>query len=139
MRLRDANAAHESGDIIGEKLGRVGAFGFVAFTRAPQIQRNAGEVAGILSNLKGVTGMIGGKEGNQDERVARSLLLVVYGDVVRFDLGHTHLLKADRATNGCWQSTPFSEAHESAPRCGLDDGRHVRRRSRGDQPPASAV
>jgi hypothetical protein len=41
----------------------------------------------VVGDLEGVTRVVGGKIGNQHERLARSLLLVVYRDVVDFDLG----------------------------------------------------
>jgi hypothetical protein len=45
-------------------------------------------VLGVLRHLEGVTGVICGQVGNENEGLSGSLLLIVHGEVVGFDLGH---------------------------------------------------
>ena len=78
--------------IVRKQLDGIGAFRFVAFASPSEVERDAGEVLRIFGDLKGVTGVIGGQVGNEYEWIAGSLLVIVHGDVVGFDLRHTSLL-----------------------------------------------
>jgi len=91
MRLSDSQGPHKSGNVVGEKLGGIGALSFVRFPCPPQVERNARKVLGIFCDLEGITGVIGGQVRNENKRLAGSLLVLVYGDVVRFDLRHGNL------------------------------------------------
>ena len=88
MRLLDSDSLHESGNIVREKLGGIGALRFVRFTSPPEVERDAGKVLGILSHLEGVTGVIGGQLRNKNEGLTGSLLIIVHRDVVGFNLRH---------------------------------------------------
>ncbi len=88
MRLRDAERLHEGSNIVGEKLRGIDAFRFVGFASPSEVERDAGKVLGVFRHLKSVTGMIGGQVGNENEWLACSLLVIVHGDVVCFDLRH---------------------------------------------------
>src|ERR1041384_5455305 len=88
MRLLDSRSLHEGGHIVSESLGGIVGFRFVGFTGSPQVEREAGEVLGILGHLEGVTGVIGGKIRNENKRFSGSLLVIIYCDVVGFDLRH---------------------------------------------------
>src|ERR1700675_1766320 len=88
MCFRDRQCAHESGNIFGQEFGGVSAFRFVSFTGPAKVERDAGKVLGVLGHLKGVTGVIGGQVRNENQGLAGSLLLIVYGDAVRSDLRH---------------------------------------------------
>src|SRR5436309_3185714 len=79
---------YERRDIIGKEFGRVGPFGFVAFTRASQVHGETGEVLGVLGDLKSITGVISRQIRDQDERLSCSLLVVVDGDLVYLDFWH---------------------------------------------------
>ena len=46
---------------------------------------------GIVGDLEGVAGIVGGEIGDEDERLSGALLLVVHGDTVRFDFRHVNL------------------------------------------------
>src|SRR5712692_427140 len=91
MRLCDAQGADESGNVVCEKLSGIGAFRFVGFASPSEVERDAGKVLGIFCHLEGVTGVIGGQVGNENEGLASSLLVIVHGDVVCFDLRHVSL------------------------------------------------
>ena len=91
MRLWDPKGLHESSDVIGEKFSGIGAFRFIGFASPPQVQRNAVRVLGIFFHLEGVTGVIGAQEGNENERLIASLLVIVHRDVVCLDLRHASL------------------------------------------------
>ena len=88
MRCLDSDRGHEGGDVIGEQLGRISALWLVAFTRPARIKRNAGEMLGIFGDLEEVAGVVSGEIRNENERLARSLDLVVDRDVVDLDLRH---------------------------------------------------
>src|SRR6185437_1439164 len=92
MRLADSHGPHECGNIIGKDLCGISAFRLVRFACPPQVERDAGKVFGILRYLKCVTGIVGTQIWNQDQRISASLLLIIHGDVVGFDLGHGTLL-----------------------------------------------
>src|SRR6266568_247361 len=79
---------HELSNIIGKEFGRVGPFGFVGFTRAPQVYGDTGEVFGVLGDLKSVTGVISRQIRDKDERLSCTLLVVVDGDLVCLDFWH---------------------------------------------------
>ena len=70
MRCLDADRAHEGGDVVGEQFGRIFSVRLVGLARSAGIKRNAGEVLGIFGDLEGVTGIVGGKIGNEDKRLA---------------------------------------------------------------------
>jgi hypothetical protein len=72
MRFADAHRLHEPGNIVGEQLRRIGTVRFVRFARPPQIDGNAGEVPGILRDLKCVTGVIRGQIRNENEWLTRA-------------------------------------------------------------------
>src|SRR6266849_4491553 len=91
MRLMDPRGLHESGNIVPQKLGGIDAFGFVRFTCPSEVERDAGKVLGILCYLEGITGVIGGQIRNENQRLSASLLVIVYRDVVGFDLRHGSL------------------------------------------------
>src|SRR5688572_6919651 len=91
MSLRDARSLHEGGHIVGEKLRGIGALGFVAGTRPTKVERDTGELLRVLRHLKRVTGVIGSEVGNENERLSRSLLVVVDGDAVGANSGHESL------------------------------------------------
>src|SRR5437763_5613963 len=86
MSFLDAECLHKSSNIVGEILGGVGAFRLVTLAGSAQIKRNAGEMLGIFSDLEGITRVISAQIGNQYQRFARPLLLVMKTDVVGFDL-----------------------------------------------------
>src|SRR6185312_7212008 len=88
MRLLDPQGVHESGNVVREKLGGPGTCGFVRFACPAEVERDAGKVLGVFRHLKGVTGMVGAQIRNKQERLSASLLLIVDGEVVGFDLRH---------------------------------------------------
>src|ERR1039457_4086709 len=88
MGLLYADLLHERRNIIGKEFGRVGSFGFVGFTRAPQVHRDTGEVFGVLGDLKSVTGVISRQIWYKDKRLSCSLLVVVDGDLICPDFWH---------------------------------------------------
>src|SRR5712692_9754617 len=91
MRLLNPHGIHESDNIVRENLGGIHAFGFVRFTSPPEVQRDAGKVLGVLCHLEGVTSVIGSQIRNENQRLSSSLLVIVYRDVVGFDLRHGSL------------------------------------------------
>jgi len=54
----------------GENLCRVATFRFIALPGSSEVKRDAGEVLGIFRCLKSVTGIIGGQEGDENDRIA---------------------------------------------------------------------
>src|SRR5215510_6324412 len=82
---------HESGNIVGEMLRRIGTFCFVRLSRSPEIERDAGKVRGVFCHLEGITGVVGGQVWDQNQRLARSLPVVVESDAIGFHLGHESL------------------------------------------------
>jgi len=74
MRLLDSRDLHESGNIVREKFGGIDALWFVGFTCPSEVERDAGKVLGVLCHLEGVTGVIGGQVGNENEGLTGSLL-----------------------------------------------------------------
>ena len=91
MRFLDADRFHECGDVVGEQFGRIGAVRLVGLAGSTRIERNAGEMFGVVGDLEGVAGVICGEIGDENERLARSLGLVIDRDAVDFDLGHEDL------------------------------------------------
>ena len=91
MRALDADRLHERGHVVGEQLHRIGAVRLVGLTRSARVERDAGEVLGIVRDLKGVAGVVGGKIGNENERLACSLSLVIDRDAVRVHFRHVSL------------------------------------------------
>src|SRR6266566_2722843 len=92
MRLPYPQRSHECSNIVGENLCRIFTFRLITFPSPSEVQRYAGEMLGIFRHLKSVTGVIGGQEGDENQRIACSLLLVVHRDVICFDLRHGILL-----------------------------------------------
>ena len=82
MRFGDAHRLHERRNIVGKQFRRVGALRLVRFAGSPQVHGNGGEVLRVLRHLKGVTSVIRGQVGNEDERLTRSLLVVIHRDRV---------------------------------------------------------
>ena len=80
-----AQSLHKSTQVIGKEFRGIGSFGLVGLARPPWIDRDAGIVLGVLGNLEGIASIIGGRVGDQDQRLPVSLLLVVDGNTVRFD------------------------------------------------------
>ena len=91
MRALDADRLHEGGHVVGEQLHRIGALWFVGLARSARVERDAGELLGVIGDLKGVAGMVGGKIGDEHERLACPLLLVIDRDAVRFDFRRVYL------------------------------------------------
>jgi len=79
---------HKGVHIIGKEFRGIDSFRLVSFASPPWIDGDAGKVLGVLGNLESIAGAIRGQERNQDQRLSGSLLIVVHGDTVRFDLGH---------------------------------------------------
>jgi hypothetical protein len=77
----------EGSNIVCKELGRIGPGRLVAFASAARIDRDTGETLSVVRDLKGITCIVGGKVGDQQQRLAGALLLVVDGDVVGLDLG----------------------------------------------------
>jgi hypothetical protein len=67
MRLLDPDRLHEAGDIVGEEFGRIGPLRLIALARAPRIERDAGEMLGVVGDLKRVTGVVGGEIGDEHQ------------------------------------------------------------------------
>src|SRR5262249_29350797 len=88
MRALDTDRLHECGDVVGKQLGRVWPGRLVAFAGAAWIERNAGEVLGIVADLEGVASVVRGEIRGKHKRRSAALLLVVHRDVIDFDLGH---------------------------------------------------
>lgn len=91
MRFADPQSLHKRGNVIGKILGSVGAIEFVRFSRSPKIQGDAGKVFGVLGYLEGVTSVIGGQVGNEQQGLSVSLLVVIHRNVVGFNLGYGRL------------------------------------------------
>ena len=70
MRPLDADRRHEGGDVVGEELHRIGPLRLVGLARAARVDRDAGEMLGVVGDLEGVAGVVGGGIGDQDERLA---------------------------------------------------------------------
>src|SRR5262249_22286416 len=87
----DSNRLHKSGDVVGKQFHRIGAVRLVGLACSSRVKRDTGEVLGVVSDLKGITGMIGGEIGNENKWLSRSLLLVVDGDSVGLDFRHAYL------------------------------------------------
>src|SRR4051794_33961354 len=88
MRLIDPQGLHKSGDIVREQFGGIDSFGFICFTTASEVERYAGKVLGVLRYLEGVAGVISSQKRKKNEGLSSSLLVIVQGDVVGFDLRH---------------------------------------------------
>ena len=73
MGLLDPDRFHECGDVVGEQFGRIGPGRLVGLARPARIKRNAGEMLGVVGDLEGVAGVVGGEIGDEDKRLARSL------------------------------------------------------------------
>ena len=78
----------EGSDIVCKELGRIGPGRLVAFASAARVERDAGELLSVVLDLKGIACIVGSKVGDQQQRLAGALLLVVDGDVVGLDLRH---------------------------------------------------
>ena len=84
----DSDSLHEGGHVIGKQLGGVCSPRLVSCSGTTRIDRDAGEVLGILRDLKRVASVVCGQKGIQDERLSRTLLLVVHCDLAEFDVRH---------------------------------------------------
>src|ERR1700678_2628122 len=84
MRFLDADRSHEGGDVVGEQFSRIGSVGLVGLAGAAGSGGTAGEMLGIVSDLEGVAGVVGGKVRDEHERLARPPGLVIYRDVGDF-------------------------------------------------------
>src|SRR5438552_1237854 len=73
MCLRYSHSPHKRGNVVCEKLSRVGTFRFVRFASSPEVERYAGEVLGVFRYLKSVTGVVGGQVRNENEGLATNL------------------------------------------------------------------
>ena len=80
---------HERRNIVGENFSGIDSFRFVGFTRASEIERDACKVLGVFRYLERITGVIGAQVRNKNKWFTSPLLVIVHGDVVCFDLGHT--------------------------------------------------
>src|SRR6185437_2051106 len=92
MCFGDSHCAHERHHIIREKFCAVCALRCLRLASPAKIQRDAGEMLGVLCHLECIAGVIGGKVGNQDQRLSASLLVIIHGDVIGFDPGHGEFL-----------------------------------------------
>src|SRR6185437_5987339 len=88
MRFLDADRSHETSDVVGEQFGRPGPGRLVGQARSARIERNAGEMLFVVGDLEGVAGVVCGEIGDEDQRLARPLALIVHRDAVDLDLGH---------------------------------------------------
>jgi len=88
VRGRNVESLHERGDVVGKILGGVSGGRFVADTGAPQIDRDAGEMFGVLSHLECVTSVVGCEKRNEDKWFTGTLLFVVQRDIVDFKCRH---------------------------------------------------
>src|ERR1700730_7015122 len=88
MRLLDSRGLHEGGNIVRKKFGGIYARWLVRFACTSKVERDAGKVLGVLCDLEGITGMIGGQKRKENEGLPRALLVIVHRDVVGFDLRH---------------------------------------------------
>src|SRR5947209_20262816 len=84
MSFRNIQRLHEGGDIVGEVLGGVGALGTVRLAGSAEVERDAGEVLGVIGDLKGIASMVRGQVRNENQWLPGSLLVVIHGDVVGF-------------------------------------------------------
>jgi hypothetical protein len=91
MRAFHTNRLHEGGDVVGEQFHRIGALRLIRLASTAWIDGDAGKVLGVIGDLEGVAGMVGGKIGNENKRLSRPLLLVVDGDAVGLDFRHANL------------------------------------------------
>ena len=73
MRPLYADRLHEAGDVVGEQFGRIGPVRLVGLARAARIERDAGEMLGVVGDLERVAGVVGGEIGDEDQRLAGSL------------------------------------------------------------------
>ena len=67
MRPINADRLHEGGDVVGEQFHRIGARRLVGFAGAARIDRDAGEVLGVVGDLEGVAGIVGGQIRDEHE------------------------------------------------------------------------
>src|SRR5436189_208730 len=88
MRLLDSDGLHECGDIVREEFSGIGASWFVGFTGPSEVKRKASKVLSVLSYLEGITGVVGGQIGNEDQGFTCSLLIIIHGQIVGFDFRH---------------------------------------------------
>ena len=73
--------------VVCQRLDGVVSIWIVGLTGTAKVERDAIEVLGELRHLEGVTGVIGGKEGNEDHGLAGTLPVVVHSEF-RFNLRH---------------------------------------------------
>ena len=87
MGLLDIRGLQEGGNIVRGQFCRICGLNFIRFARAANLERETRKVLGILGQLEGTAGMIGGQEWNENERFPSTLPVVVYRNVIGFDLG----------------------------------------------------
>ena len=92
VRPLDADRGHECGHLVGVGVGRVRAGRLVALARARQVDRDAAEVLGVGGQLERVAGVIGAQVGDEQERLAVALHVVVDAESVDVGLRHTPIL-----------------------------------------------
>ena len=92
VRRLDPDGAQEAGDLVGVGLGRVRARRLVALARAREVDRDAAEVLGVGRELERVARVIGREVGDQQQRIAFTLDVVVDRKTVDLDLWHARSL-----------------------------------------------
>jgi len=70
VRTRDAQGLHQGGHVVGDDFRRVGRIRLLRLASPAGIERDAAELLGVVGDLEGVAGVVGGEVGNQDERLA---------------------------------------------------------------------
>ena len=105
MRPLHTDRLHEDGDVVGEQFHRVDAVRLVGLARTARIDGDASEMLGIIGDLEGVAGIVGGEIGNEDKRLPCALLRVIHRNAIRFDFRHANLPLCMRDANVAPRST----------------------------------
>jgi hypothetical protein len=74
--------------IVGKEPRRIWTGRFVALPGAAWVEGDAGEMLGVVCHLERISGVVGRQIGDQQQWLARALLLVIYGYVIDLDLRH---------------------------------------------------
>src|SRR6516225_9749164 len=90
MRPLHADRLHEGGNVIGEQFRRIGGLRLVALAGAARIHGNTGKALGVIGDLEGIAGIVGGQIGDEKERLTAALLLVIDSDTVGLDFRHVY-------------------------------------------------
>src|SRR5437016_1477528 len=61
------DGGEEGRNVIGKQLGRPDPGRLVAVAGPARVDRDAGELLGVVGDLKGIAGIVGGKVGDQQE------------------------------------------------------------------------